>query len=106
MDERVKPVIVGLAAGVLSLALPGSFGPVVIIAAALLAGWVLPSAPMLAAFLFLAPTALVGVVRLLLDDDGVSGSVLGFAVVGAVMLTAIFTHVGAAFAMRRTTGSA
>lgn len=100
MDERLKPVGVGLVAGILSFALPAT-GTAFIIAAALLAGWVLPREPMVAALLFLVPTAVVGFVRLLIDDISVSGWTLGSAVIAAVMFTAIFTHVGAAFARRR-----
>lgn len=69
VDERMKPVIVGLAAGILSVVLPSGLAPVVAITGALLAGWVLPTMPVMAAILFLAPALAVGAVRLVADDS-------------------------------------
>lgn len=100
MDERLKPVAVGLGAGVLSFVLPDGFGAAVVIASALLAGWVFPNAPMTAALLFLAPTLLLGAIRLLIDDVDASIGALGLAIVGAVFFTAIFTHLGSGLALR------
>ena len=101
----MKPVIVGLAAGILSVVLPSGLTPAVAIAGALLAGWVLPAMPVMAAILFLAPALVVGAVRLLADDS--SGNLAGIAlgIVLAVAFTAILTHVGAGLALRRKVGS-
>jgi hypothetical protein len=101
VDERLKPVGVGLLAGLSSFVLPGSLGVVIMVVAALAAGWVLPSAPMAAALLFLAPALVLGAVRLLLDDSDVAVSTLLLALVSAVMVVAVFTHVGAGIALRR-----
>lgn len=101
MVARLKPAPVGLGAGLLLFALPDGVGPVVVIVAALAAGWVLPSEPMTAAVLFLAPSIALGTVRAVVDDETPAIGALLLALVGAVVVTAIFTHVGAGIALRR-----
>ncbi|MEO6318718.1 MAG: hypothetical protein ABIP36_08040 [Acidimicrobiales bacterium] len=101
MPDQWKPALVGAGAGLLLFVLPGAVGSLIIILAALLAGWVLPKAPMAAAALFLAPTVALGAVRLLVDDGSVGLGSVVFALVTAVAVTAIFTHVGAGLAQRR-----
>lgn len=101
VNDALKPPLVGLAAGLLSVALPSGLGLVIIIAAAFLAGWLLPTQPMTAAALFLAPAIVIGTIVVLADDASNVGSLfLGF--VGVVLFTAIFTHVGAGIALRRS----
>lgn len=101
----MKPVIIGLAAGVLSVVLPSGLAPVVAIAGALLAGWVLPTMPVMAAILFLAPALAVGAVRLLADDRRGNLAGIALGIVLAIAFTAILTHVGAGLALRRKVGS-
>lgn len=101
MDARLKPVAVGVAAGVLLFVLPDGVGPIIVIAAALLAGVVLPEQPMTAAAFFLVPTIVVGAVRVLTEDAAPAAGALILALVTAVFFTAIFTHVGAGIALRR-----
>lgn len=55
VKDTLKPPAVGLAAGLLSVALPSGFGLTISCAAAFLAGWLMPTQPMTAAALFLAP---------------------------------------------------
>jgi uncharacterized membrane protein len=101
MDERWGPVGAGLAGGVLVSFLPNALGPVVVILAAFAAGWLLPRAPMKAAVLFVIPTAVVGFVRMILNDSSDAAGAFLFGLVIAVVLAAIFTHVGAGIALRR-----
>ena len=101
VGDRSKPLLVAVVAGVLLLVGPSGMGPVIVIAAALLAGWLLPREPMTAAVLFLVPTFAVGAIRLLVDDDGLSTGALAFGAVSAIFLVAILTHVGAGVALRR-----
>jgi len=105
MGDRARPVIVGVAAGLLVLVLPGGLGPGVVIAAALLAGWLLPREPVIAAALFLAPGIAGATVRVLLDDDGPPLGALVLSFVLAVLFVAILTHVGAGMALRRRSPS-
>ena len=100
MSERWKPVGVGLGTGIVLLALPDVAAAPALVAGALLAGWVTPSAPMLAAVLFFAPTLVLGAVRLTLDDMAPHAGALALGLLSAVMFTAIFTHVGAGLALR------
>lgn len=101
MDARWWPVGFGLAAGVLAGFLPQALGSVVWIVAALAAGWMLPRAPMLAAALFVLPSIVVGIFRLILSDasDALGAFAIGVAV--AIVLAAMFTHIGAGIALRR-----
>ena len=101
MPDQWKPVLVGAGAGLLLFVLPDGAGALVIVIAALLAGWVLPQAPMAAATLFLAPTVVLGTVRLVLDDGSIGLGSAVFALVTAILVTAIFTHLGAGLALRR-----
>ena len=105
MGDRSRPVLVGVVAGVLLLVLPTGLGPVVLVAAALLAGWLLPREPMVAAAVFLAPGILAAAVRVLLEDDARSLGALALAFVLSVFFVAIFTHVGAGLALRRRSPS-
>ena len=104
MDPRVKPVIAGIVTGLVLLVLPEGVGPFVVIAGALAAGWVLPSAPMAAAVLFLAPTIVIGSVRVLSENDRPAVGALALALLMAVLFVAIFTHVGAGIAVRHQSG--
>src|SRR3546814_450643 len=103
MDPRLKPAAVGVAAGIISVVLPEGIGPVVIVAAALAAGCLLPSAPMQAAVLFLLPALVLGAVRFAIDDGAEVSGGLAVGAVMALIFVAIFTHVGADIAMRRST---
>ena len=100
VNESVRPVLVGAAAGLLLLLLPAGAAFVVVIAGALLAGWLLPRAPMKAAVLFIVPTAVMGIVRLVTDDESDVGALI-VALVVSTILAAILTHVGAGIALRR-----
>jgi len=101
MSDRSKPVIVGVVAGLLLVLVPAGLGPVVVIAAALLAGWLLPREPMVAALLFAVPGMVGTTVRVLVEDDPPSLGALVLAFVFAVFFAAILTHVGAGLALRR-----
>ncbi len=101
MDDRWGPVGAGLAAGLLVAFLPDVLGPVVLVVAALFAGWILPGAPMKAAALFVLPTIVIGFVRMILDDASDAAGAFAFGAVIAVAVAAIFTHVGAGVALRR-----
>ena len=101
MPDQWKPVLVGAGAGLLLLVLPDGAGGVVVVLAALLAGWILPQAPMAAAVLFLVPTVVLGTVRLLVDDGSIGLGSAVFALLTAVLVIAIVTHVGAGLALRR-----
>lgn len=101
MDERWGPIGVGLAGGLLVSFLPDVLGPVVLISAALLAGWILHRAPMKAAALFVLPTIVIGFVRMILNDASDAAGAFAFGAVIAVVVAAIFTHVGAGIALRR-----
>ena len=81
--------------------LPDGAGLVIVVVAALAAGWLLPHEPVKAAVLFVLPTVAIGFVRMLVDDEsGAAGAfALGSAI--AVVVAAIFTHVGAGIALRR-----
>lgn len=93
-------VAVGLVAGVAVALLPEGAVPLVAIAAALTAGALLPAKPMLAAVLVLLPTVVVAVVRAALDSDRNLGG-LAMALLGALFIAAILTHVSAGVAVRR-----
>ena len=96
----MRPVAVGLAVGLLLVALPEGIGPVIVVVGALVAGWVLPTEPMVAALLYLLPAIVLGGIRLLLDDGSVAMGALLFGLVIGVAFVAIFTHVGAGIALR------
>ena len=80
---------------------PSGLGPVILVAAALVAGWLLPREPLMAAVVFLVPTLAVGVIRLLIDDETPSAGPLAFAAGSAIFIAAILTHLGAGMALRR-----
>ncbi len=101
MDERWGPIGVGLAGGLLVPFLPDVAGAVVLCVAALVAGWILPRAPMKAAALFVLPTIVVGLVRMIVNDASDAAGAFAFGAVIAVAVAAIFTHVGAGIALRR-----
>lgn len=101
MDPRLGPVGAGLAAGLLAALLPDGVGVVVILVAALVAGWLLPDAPMKAAVLFVLPAVAIGFARMILDDRSDAAGAFAFGSVVAVVVAAIFTHVGAGIALRR-----
>ena len=103
MNKRWGPVGFGIAGGLLAAFLPGALGPAALVIAALLAGWVLPRAPMEAAALFVLPTLLIGVGRMILDDASDAAGAFAVGAVMAVVFAAIFTHVGAGMALRRET---
>lgn len=100
MDRRLLPVALGLGTGIVQFALPDALGMLVVVVAALAAGWLLPEAPMQAALLFLVPSVVFGAVRVLLDGEAPVGTLL-FGLVLAAMFTAVCTHVGAGIALRR-----
>lgn len=101
VDKRLLPVSLGVGAGLVQFAAPESLGFLIVIIAAIAAGWSMADEPMKAAVLFLLPTILLGAARLLFGDASVSAGVLVLALVVAVMFTAIFTHLGAGIALRR-----
>ena len=101
LDPRLKPVTVGAAAGLLLFVLPNGLSPIVLVSAALLAGWLLPSEPMSAALLFLLPTVVVGGIRVLAGDNTPAAGAMALGLVITVLFVAIFTHVGAGMALRR-----
>ena len=103
VGDRYKPVVVGVAAGILSLVLPGGLTPLVVIVAALVAGWLLPGEPVVAAALFLAPGVVAGTVRVLIDGDAPSIAALALVLLCAVLFVGILTHLGAGLALRRRT---
>lgn len=100
VNDWYKPVGVGLATGLALFLLPEAVGLPILLLGAVLAGWLLPTAPLAAAALFLVPTAVLGAVRLLSDDAGSAGTLVG-ALVSAVLVAAVCTHVGAGLALRR-----
>ncbi len=81
--------------------LPDEASSLVVVVAAIVAGWVLPQAPMAAAALFLAPSVVLGTLRLLAEDGSISLGPAVLALVVAVLVTGIFSHVGAGLALRR-----
>lgn len=101
MNPHLRVAAVGLLTGAVAAVLPGIVGTLVLIAGAMLAGWLLPSEPMKAAALFVLPAALVGAVRIVLDDTSEVLPALLVGVLLALVLAAIFTHVGAGIALRR-----
>lgn len=101
MEPRLKPVAVGAAAGVALFALPRGVGALVIVAGAVVAGWVLPREPMAAAVLFLLPTVALAAVRVIVDAELDATAGLVVALLMAVLFVGIFTHVGAGLALRR-----
>ena len=102
MSPRWRPAAVGAGAGLLLLVLPEGLGAViVVVVAALVAGWVLPESPMAAAVLFLVPTTVVGAIRVVLEDDASNAGALIVGLVVTVLFVAVFTHVGAGLALRR-----
>lgn len=90
-----------MAAGAVSALLPDGTGIVVVVVAALMAGWVLPHEPVKAAALFILPTVALGFVRMLIDDSSDAAGAFMLGTVIAVAVAAIFTHVGAGAALRR-----
>lgn len=102
MDRRWRPVGAGLVAGLVSALVPDAVGLVVLLVAAVTAGWLLPEAPTRAALLFVLPAVAIGFVRMLLDDrsDAIGAFIAGSVV--AVVVAAIFTHLGAGFSLRRS----
>jgi hypothetical protein len=74
--------------------------PLVALGAAVLAGAMRPREPMATAALVLSPTVVVAVVRTVLDSDRAVGPML-VALVGALFVTAIVTHVSAGVVLRR-----
>jgi hypothetical protein len=103
VGDRYKPVVVAVAAGILSLVLPGELTPVVVIAGALVAGWFLPGEPVVAAALFLVPGVVAGTLRILIDGDAPSIGALALVLLCAVLFVAVLTHLGAGLALRRRT---
>ena len=101
MGQRWGPVVAGLATGAVLFIAPDALAAPLVIAGALIAGWVLPSAPMLAAILFLVPSLVLGAIRLSIDEMAPYAGGLALALVTAIMFTGIFTHVGAGLALRR-----
>lgn len=101
MSEGTRPILIGLFAGGAGAALPGGAGAIVLVAGAVMAGWVLPSEPMRAAVLFVLPAIVIGAVRIVLNDET---DVLPALLVGSIValfVAAVFTHVGAGVALRR-----
>lgn len=101
MAARLKPIVIGAVAGVLLFVAPGGLAPLILVVAALLAGWALPGEPMTAAALFLVPTIVVGAVRVLTDDDAPAIGVLVMGLVVTLLIVGVLTHVGAGIALRR-----
>lgn len=101
MDRRWGPIAAGLVAGLVSAVVPDTIGLVVLLVATLAAGWLLPEAPVRAALLFVLPAVAIGLVRMVVGDrsDAVGAFIVGSIV--AVVVAAIFTHVGAGLALRR-----
>ncbi len=101
VNAHLRVAVVGLLTGAVAAILPDIVSTLVLIAGAMLAGWLLPSKPMKAAALFVLPAALVGAVRIILDDASDVLPALLIGVLLALVLAAIFTHVGAGIALRR-----
>jgi hypothetical protein len=101
MSGALRVVLIGLGAGAAVALLPGIVGILALIGGAVLAGWVLPEEPVKAAAFFVLPTAIVGAVRVIVDDAADVLPSLLIGVVIALVLAAIFTHVGAGIALRR-----
>jgi hypothetical protein len=92
---------VGVGTGLLVVVVPDGIGVVFALAGAVLAGFVYPRGPMVAAVLFLSPPFVVLGVRLVIDDGSVDLVGLALGLVSGVIVVAIFTHVGAGIALRR-----
>ncbi len=102
MSAPLRVALIGLGAGAAGAFLPDIIGRLVVFAGAVLAGWVLPGEPVKAAAFFVLPAALLSAVRFMLDDEAdVPPAAFLIAVVFALVLAAIFTHVGAGIALRR-----
>ena len=93
-------VVVGLVAGVAVALLPEGAIPFVALAAALAAGALLSDKPMVAAVLVLVPTIVVGVARTIVDSDRNVGA-MALALLSALFVAAILTHLSAGFTQRR-----
>ena len=91
MGERWKPVLIGVAAGVLVSFIPDGPGTLVLVVAALAAGWVLPEEPLVAALLFLGPAIIIRSIQALVADGPSQLGKLAIALVFTIMFVAIFT---------------
>ena len=91
---------VGLAAGAIIAIAPEGAVPLVALGAAVVAGILRPREPMVAAALVLAPTVVVAVIRTIVDSNREVGAML-LALVSALFVTAIVTHVTAGIVLRR-----
>ena len=101
VGAHLRVAVVGLLTGAAAAILSEIVGTLVLIAGAMLAGWLLSSEPMKAAALFVLPAALAGAVRIILDDASDVLPALLIGVLLALVLAAIFAHVGAGIALRR-----
>ncbi len=93
-------ILVGVAAGLAIAVLPEGAIPIVALASALIAGALLPLRPMVAGVLVLVPTIMVAVVRTAGDSDRKVGAMV-LALLSAVFVAAILTHVSAGVVLRR-----
>ncbi len=100
MSNRAGVVAVGVAAGVIITMSPDGAVPFVALGAAIMAGVLRPGEPMVAAALVLAPTFVVALMRTLVDSDRDVGA-LFLALVSALFVTAIVTHLSAGVVLRR-----
>jgi hypothetical protein len=98
-------ILVGVAAGIAIAVLPEGAVPLVALAAALIAGALLPLRPMVASVLVLVPTIIVAVVRTAIDSDRNVGAML-LSLLSAVFVAAILTHVSAGVVLRRNESDA
>ena len=93
-------ILVGVVAGIVIAVMPDGAIPVVAVVAALVAGALLPLRPMVAAILVLVPTIIVAVLRTAIDADRDVGA-MGVALISALFVTAILTHLSAGVVKRR-----
>lgn len=100
MKSERGVVVVGVVAGIAMAVMPDGVIPLVALAAALVAGALLPLRPMVVAVLVLVPTIIVAVIRTAIDSDRDVGAML-LALVSAVFVTAILTHLSAGVVTRR-----
>jgi len=88
--------------GAVMAVVPEGAVPLVALGAAVIAGAMRPTEPMVAALLVLLPTVTLAVARTLVDSDRDAGAMF-LALVSAVLVTAIVTHLTAGVVLRRRT---
>lgn len=94
-------MVVGLIGAALILVIPYPAGLLVIAAAALIAGWLLPGSPMQATASVMVPLVVVDVAHTFVDDAFEGAGYAALGLVAGVIIVAFLTHVGARLAFRR-----